>query len=167
MEAYFQSILEQLSIVDFWETKAHIYIYMIVSFLVALPILNGISILFAINRKFKLHQFTQFLLFILTLIALAFMAYILYYIKGFEPLIQDAKINSSIVMTVLISQIVISISTLLLWMFALIHAVSDKKRRALPGLYSQSHAQAGKQVLTGIFLTALSSVGVYWMLFLA
>jgi len=167
MEVNFQSILEQLSVVGFWGTNAPLHIDIIVSFLAILPILSGISIIFAIKRSFNLHQFTQFLLFFLTVSALGFFAYLAYYTNSFELFAKSSSLDYTLVVVALVAHAIIAISTVLLWMLSLIYALSDKKRRALPGLYSQSHTKAGKRVFTGIVLTALSAIGIYWMLFLA
>jgi len=167
MEAYFQFVLEQLSMVGFWKTTATLHMDLMVSFLAMLPILSGISILFAIRQSLKLHQFTQFLLFFLTVVFLGFFAYVTYVSKTFELFVNGSTIDHSLVVIALVTYAVIVLSTLFLWMLALMYALSDKKRRALPGLYSQSHAKAGKRVFNGILLMALSSIGIYWMLFLA
>jgi len=167
MEVYFQSIVEPLSVVGFWGNNAPLHIDLVVSFLAILPILSGLSILLAIRQSLKLHQFTQFFLFFLTVVALGFFTYIAYYTKSFERFVQSSSLDHKVIVIVLIIHAIIAISTLLLWMFALIYALSDRKRRALPGLYSQSHAKAGRRVFNGILLTALSAIGIYWMLFLA
>lgn len=167
MDGYLLFVLDKLMIVGFLETRAPLYIDVIVSFLAMLPILSGISIFFAIRKHLKLHKFTQFLLFFLTVIALVLFAYSVHYIEGFELLLQKSSIGSSVALAVLILHIIMVICTLTLWAFALMYALSDMKRRALPGVYSLSHAKAGKRVFKGIILIAVSSVGIYWMLFMA
>ena len=167
MEEYFKIILEQLALVSFWKTRASLYVDLAVLFLVMLPLLSGVSIFLAIKQKLKLHQFTQLLLFFLTLIALGVFAYIIHYGKGFEVLLQESSIASTQAFIVLVGHIIISVTTLLLWFFALKYALSDRKRRALPGIYSQSHAQSGKRVFKGIVLTAFSSIALYWILYVA
>jgi len=167
MEANFQFVLEQLSMVGFWKTTATLYMDLMVSFLAMLPILSGISILFVLRQSLKLHQFTQFLLFFLTVIFLGFFAYVAYVSKSFVLLMNGSPIDHTLVVIALVTYVVIVLSTLFFWMLALMYALSDKKRRALPGLYSQSHIKAGKRVFNGIVLMSLSSIGIYWMLFLA
>jgi len=167
MEAYFQSILEQALSVGFWGTKAPLYMDFMISFLAILPLLSGISILFAIRRNLILHQFTQFLLFFLTIISLGLFIYIAYHSKKFGLLIGHSPIEHTLVVIAFITHAVLIISTLVLWILSLMYALSDKKRRALPGLYSKSHAQTGKRIFKAILLIALSSIGIYWMLFLA
>ena len=167
MEVYFQSIMEQLSVVGFWGTAAPLHMDVMVSFLAILPLLSGISIFLAMRQHLLLHQFTQFLLFVVTVVAVLFFSYVAYDTNTFEHVTQRSSVDHGLIVLALITHGIILFSTLLLWMFALIYALSDRKRRALPGLYSQSHAKAGKRVFMGIFLTALSAVGLYWMLFLA
>jgi uncharacterized membrane protein YozB (DUF420 family) len=167
IEEYFFPLIEYIDKAGFLETRASLGIDVIVTFLALLPILSGVSIFFAIRKKLKLHQFTQFLLFFLTLIALILFAYIIHYKEGFELLLQESNLDSSIAFLALILHVVISIITLTLWMFALMYALSDRKRRALPGVYSESHAQAGKRVFKAIVLTALSSASIYWVLFMS
>jgi len=167
MEVYFQSIMEQLSVVGFWGTDAPLHMDVMVSFLAILPILSGVSIFLAMKQHLMLHQFTQFLLFVITVVAVLFFSYVVYDTKSFEYFIHKSPIDHKLVILALITHGIILLSTLLFWMFALIYALSDRKRRALPGLYSQSHAKAGRRVFMGIFLTALSAIGIYWMLFLA
>jgi len=167
MEEYVLFVQDKLVIAGFLDTRAPLYMDIIVSFLALLPILSGISILFAIRRYLKLHQLTQFLFFFLTLIALALFAYSVHYNSSFELLLEESKLEPLTALVVLIVHIIISIVTLTLWTFALIYALSDRKRRALPGVYSLSHAQAGKRVFKGIVLTALSSLGIYWVLFMS
>jgi len=167
MEVYFQSIMEQLSVVGFWGTDAPLHMDVMVSFLAILPILSGVSIFLAMKQHLMLHQFTQFLLFGITVVAVLFFSYVVYDTKSFEYFIHKSPIDHKLVILALITHGIILLSTLLFWMFALIYALSDRKRRALPGLYSQSHAKAGRRVFMGIFLTALSAIGIYWMLFLA
>ena len=167
MDEYLLFILNKLMETGFLETRAALYMDIIVSFLVMLPILSGISITFAIKKHLKLHQVTQFLLFFLSVMSLASFAYVVHYKEGFEALLQESSITSSIASALLIINIIISITTITLWIFALIYALSDKKRRGLPGVYSESHAKAGRRVFKGILLTTLTSVSTYWVLFMA
>jgi hypothetical protein len=167
MEVYFESIVEELSVVGLWGTAAPLHMDIMVSFLAMLPLLSGVSIFFAMRQHLMLHQFTQFLLFFSTVVAVLFFSYVAYDTKSFEYFIHKSPIDHKLVVLALMAHAIILLSTIVLWMFALIYALSDRKRRALPGLYSQSHAKAGRRVFMGICLTALSAIGIYWMLFLA
>ena len=154
-----------LDLLGFLDTRASLLMDLIIVFLVILPLLSGISILFAIKKIIKVHQFSQFLLFFLTVTALVLFAYIVHFNKGFEVLLEKSSINHTLSLVILSSHIIVTLTTLTLWMFALIYALSDRKRKGLPGVYSRSHAKAGKRVFKGIVLTSFTSVGIYLMLY--
>lgn len=167
IEEYFAFVIDQLALPGFWETRASVYIDIIVSFLVILPLLSGLSIFFAIRKYLKIHQVTQFLLFFFTLVALSLFAYFVHYLNTFNLLLENSKIDETQALVLLGIHITISIVTLVLWFFTLMYALSDKKRRALPGVYSESHAKSGKRVFKGIILMAISSFSIYWVFFIA
>jgi len=166
MEEYLLLILNKLAMVGFLETRAVMYTDIIISFLALLPLLSGVSIFFAIQRFLKLHQVTQFLLFFVTLIILLLFAYTVHYKEGFEILLKSSSIDRLIIVILLVIHTIISLVTLYFWFFTLIYAVSDRKRRALPGMYSRTHKEAGKRVFQGIFLIALTSTSIYWVLYM-
>jgi len=167
MSEDFIVVVDMLTKAGFLETRASLYMDIMVSFLASLPFLIGLSIIFAMKRYHKLHKFTQVLFFILTSSILAFFAYIVHYQEGFDTLLKSSNIDPTHALLFLIVHIVIAISTITLWMFTLLYAIEDKKRRALPGVYSDSHRRAGRRVFLGILFTSLTAVGVYWMLFVA
>ncbi len=163
----FTFILEYMRIAGFLETRASLGIDIVVTFLAFLPLLSILSIFLVIKKYLKMHQVTQLLLFFLTMILLGLFAYIVHYEEGLATLIQKSSIDKIKVYTLLILHAFISIGTLTIWLFALFYALSDRKRRALPGVYSASHAKAGKRIFKGIVLMALTSTGIYWVLFIA
>lgn len=167
IEEYCTFFISHLELAGFLESRASFYIDVIISFLALLPILSGVSIVFAIRKHLKLHQITQFLLFFLTLIALSLFAYFVHCLYGFDTLVAKSSIDATKVSILLVVHVIVSILTFVIWLFALIYALSDRKRRALPGVYSESHARTGKRVFKSIVLTALTSVALYWVFFIA
>lgn len=167
MVEYLFSDLEMFLKIGFLETRAPLYMDVLISFLAVLPIFIAISIMFAINKYFKVHKFTQVLLFLLTLLASAFFSYVVHYEKGFDALILQSSIDSRFAFSFLVIHAIIAISTIVLWFFTLRHAIEDRKRKALPGMYSVTHKKAGKRLFLGIFLSSLSAVVLYWILFAA
>ncbi|CAA6798794.1 MAG: Unknown protein [uncultured Sulfurovum sp.] len=165
LEEYLAFIINQLDSSGFLGTRASLFIDIIVSFLVMLPLLSGISIFLAIRKHLKLHQVTQLLLFLLTLAFLGIFAYIVHYREAFDLLLQESSVDRATILVLLVVHAFIASVTLVFWFFVLIYALSDRRRRALPGLYSESHKKAGKCVFTAIALTASSSVSIYWVLF--
>lgn len=167
METSLSMLLEQLSVLGFWETRAFLYMDIIVTYLALLPILTAVSILLAVKDMLKLHQYTQLLFFLLTLGSLAFFAFFVHYKEGLESILEASSVGYNEAFIVIVLHAVISILTVVLWMFALLHAVSDYKRKALPGVYSESHKKRGKQVYLGITFTSLSAMATYWVLFVS
>jgi len=138
-----------------------------VLFLALLPILLGLSILTAINGQYRLHKFTQSILFFLTLFFLALFAYVVHYQQGFDSLMSSSSINSNQAFYFLVLHVIVAMTTMVMWFIALLYAKADRKRRALPGVYSQSHRKTGWRICLGICLVSLTSVGLYWILFVA
>lgn len=167
LEGYYTFFLSQLEVAGFLGTRASFYVDIIISFLALLPILSALSIVFAIRKYLKLHQFTQFLLFFLTLTSLSLFAYFVHYLNGFDNLVTKSSIDATTISILLVVHVMVSILTLVYWLFSLMNALADKKRRALPGVYSESHATAGKRVFKSIVVTAGTSVALYWVLFIA
>jgi len=149
----------------FLGTRASFSIDLLISFLAFLPILVAIAIFFVTQGYLRIHQFLQILLFLLTVFCLSWFGYIVHYKEGLLLLIEKSSVSSSQVYTYLGIHIFISIIVVFKWFFSIIYAISDRKRRALPGLYTQAHVKSGKMTWLFILLNALSSVAIYWTLF--
>jgi len=176
-EVYFQgglSMLEQwilgLNMVSqgsFLGTRATFFIDTIISFLVLLPMLIMISIFFAKKNFIKIHQFLQLSLLLITISTLALFAYSVHYVEGFESLLQQSSVGAKeafVILTVHVTTVVISI---LIWFLTIVYALNDRKRRALPGVYSEPHRKAGQRALLSIVMMALTSLSIYWVLYIA
>ena len=150
----------------FLGTRATFMIDIIISFLVVLPIIIMISISLA-KRDFKINQFIQIFLLITTIGALALFAYSVHYVEGFESLIQQSGVGAKEAFVVLIVHVTMVVITILIWFLTLFHAINDGRRRALPGVYSESHKRAGRRVLFGIIIMAITSISIYWILYIA
>ena len=159
--------LDILSQGGFLDTRATFLIDSIVSFLVTLPILIMISIFFAKRNYIKIHQFLQVSLLLMSMSALALFAYSVHYVEGFEFLLQQSSVGAKgafVLLTVHVTTVVI---TILIWFLTIVYALNDRKRRALPGVYSEPHGRAGRRVLLGIVMMALTSLSIYWVLYIA
>jgi len=159
------NIVNMLQTTGFLETRASLYIDIIITFMGMLPIIIGFSIFMAKRGSLKIHQFLQLLFFFLTLISLSSFAYSIHYMFGLTLLMEESSFSSVQTFTLLLLHIFIAITTMVMWFFTLIYAFADKKRKALPGLYSESHRKSGRRVFLGIFLTSLSSLVLYKVLF--
>jgi putative membrane protein len=159
------NIVNMLQTTGFLETRASLYMDIIITFMGMLPILIGFSIFMAKRGALKFHQFLQLLFFFLTLISLSLFAYSVHYMFGLTLLIEESSISSVQLYMILLLHIFLSITTMVMWFFTLIYALEDRKRRALPGLYSENHRKSGWRTFLGIFLTSLSSLVLYGVLF--
>jgi len=167
MPEYLTSLIEKLSVSGFLDTRASLYMDIVVSFLVLLPFLVAFSIFLAAKGSLRLHQLTQVTLLLLTTSILGFFAYIVHYYEGLGNLLQQSTISRDQALLLLSTHIIIAAITLLSWTLTLFYASSDRRRRALPGVYSTTHKRAGRNIFLGILLTSISAIVVYWMLFSA
>ena len=158
--------LDIVSQVGFLGTRATFMIDAIVSFLVLLPIIIMISIIFAKRNYIKIHQFLPVFLLLTTISALAMFAYSVHYMDGFESLIQKSSLDAKEAYVILTMHVTTVVITILIWFLTIFYALNDKKRRALPGVYSESHRKAGQRVIFAIFLMVLTTIGIYWVLYI-
>jgi uncharacterized membrane protein YozB (DUF420 family) len=159
------NIVNMLQTAGFLETRASLYMDIIITFMGMLPIMIGLSIFMAKRGSLKTHQFLQLLFFFLTLIFLGLFAYTVHYLLGLTLLLEESSFSSLQIFTLLFVHIFIGITTMVMWFFTLIYAFADKKRKALPGVYSESHRKSGRRVFLGIFLTSLSAIALYGVFF--
>jgi len=154
-----------LSSVGFLGTRAVFGMDVVVVFLIMLPLFIVVAIVAVKYEYMKLHLSLQMISFILTLIFLSFFLYNIFFIEGVEKLIAQSSIEPLRTWISLILHLFVAFLTLLMWFFALLYAFEDSKRRALPGVYSRSHREAGRRVFIGIVLTSFSGMVLYWILF--
>jgi len=154
--------VEYLFDIGFLGTNAPFYMDGIVVYLLLLPLLMFFSILLVTNRKYGLHRFTQTLLFVLTLSALVIFNYGIYITKNFNGLMIVNSIGEKQLFYLLVIEIVFSIFMLIMWLSLLLFSVADRRRKGLPGLYSVSHRKSGKRVFILILFPIVTSLYLYW-----
>ena len=159
--------MEYMFEVGFLGTRAPLFMDIIVVIVGALPFLITFTIWLAMNGMYRLHRFAQTVLFLVTIVTLVYFKYGMYMAGGFEFYIKNSSIDSTLAFYFLIFHIIIASITLIMWFALIKFASEDNKRRALPGLYSDSHKKSGKRLAFAIFLTSITGVCVYWMLFIA
>jgi len=157
--------MEYMFSIGFLGTRAPLFMDLIVIIVGLLPFLIAFNIWFATNMMYKLHRFLNILLFWITITALVYFEYGMSVTGGFNFYIKDSSMDSTIAFYFLIFHVIVATITLVMWFFILRFANADHKRRALPGLYSREHKKSGKRLSFAIFLTSITGIGVYWMLF--
>jgi len=158
MEYMFQS--------GFLGTRAPFFMDSVVIIVALLPFLIALSIWFAKLKYHKLHYFFQTTLFIVTIVILIYFEYGIKLGGGFMEYMKKSSIDLSFGLTFLIFHIIIATITIIIWARTIKIAFEDRKRRTLPGLYSKFHRKSGKLVAFFIFLTSITGVGVYIILFI-
>jgi len=160
-------LTKKLAVSGFLETRALLYMDIMILFLSILPLFFALSIFFAMRGYYRVHKATQIALFLVSIAMLGFFAYIVHYQHGFDTLLLKSSIAPNQATLFLVVHIIIALTTVILWFFTLMYGIEDSKRRALPGVYSQSHKRSGRRVFLGIFLTSLSSIALYWLFFVS
>ncbi len=159
--------MEYMFQTGFLGTRAPLFMDEFLMVVALLPFFIGLSIWFAIHKYYGLHRFFQTFLFLTTLIILVYFEYGIHIGGGFSHYMKDSSIDADLAFYFLIFHIIIASITLIMWSFIMKFAIEDRKRRALPGLYSISHRKSGKRVAFMILLTSLTAIGLYWILFIA
>ncbi len=150
----------------FLGTKAPFFMDFVTLIVALLPLLVGIAISFAKNRKYKLHARVQTLIFIVSVIVVGYFEYGVRLGGGYEAFVKNTHVSHHYLFTVLLVHIGIAVLTLGIWISTLIRAHSDASQGGLPGNYSKAHKKAGIRTFIGISLTALTGIWVYLLLFL-
>jgi len=154
-----------ISQIGFLGTKAFFYTDIVLVYIIMLPFLMLFSIWFVMKHQYILHKVTQFLLFFITLGMLLLFYYEMYVSKVFDDLLIIGNTDSTQSFYFFLFHLIIILVTFILWKSTILFGSADKKRRALPGLYSRSHKTAGKRVMIGIVFLSFSLGILYKMLY--
>jgi len=159
--------MEYLFEAGFLGTRAPCYMDGIVIYLLFLPFFIALSIFLAIKEKHELHRSTQRIFFTLTVIVLLSFNYGIYMYENFDKLMATSSIGYTHAYYAFMFQVGVSITMVTMWLSTLLFALEDRRRRALPGLYSKSHKRSGKRVFVAILFSVVSIEYVYWILYIA
>ncbi len=149
----------------FLGTRAPFFMDFITLIVAVLPLLVLGAIAMAKKRAYKAHSFSQTIIFILSVIVVGYFEYGVRLGGGFNAFMEGSSVSHSYALWVLIVHILISVVTLGIWTSTLISAHKDQKINKLPGQFSQAHKKAGIRTFVGIFLTSLTGIWVYLLLF--
>ena len=149
----------------FLGTRAPFFMDFVTLIVAFLPFLVLIAISMAKIKSYKLHAFTQTLIFIISVIVVSYFEYGVRLGGGFNAFMKESSISHSYALWVLIIHIIIAIISLILWVKILLKARKERKNHKLPGQFSASHKKEGIYTFIGIFLTGLTGIWVYLLLF--
>ena len=141
----------------FFGTRAPFFMDLVTLIVALLPFLVAVAISFARNRRYKTHAYLQILIFAFSVILLLYFEYGVRVIGGFDTFMKDSGVSYNYAFIVLVSHIIISVITVIIW------GTSIFRARKL--LELNRHRQMGFITYTGIVLTSLSGIWVYFLMF--
>jgi len=150
----------------FLGTRAPFFMDFVTLIVAMLPLLVLGAIVMAKKRAYTAHALTQTLILILSVIVVGYFEYGVRLGGGFNAFMKGSHVSHDYALWVLVVHIIISVVTLGIWVSTLISALKDQKNNKLPGQFSQAHKKSGIRTFIGIFLTALSGIWVYLLLFI-
>jgi putative membrane protein len=157
--------MEYMFQAGFLGTKAPFFMDFVTLIVALLPLLVGIAISFAKNRKYNLHGAVQIAIFVISVLVVGYFEYGIRLGGGYETFVKNTHVSHDYLFAVLMIHIVISVLTLGIWASTLFRARSDSSQGGLPGNYSASHKRSGIRTFIGITLTSLTGIWVYLLLF--
>ncbi|WP_456433272.1 DUF420 domain-containing protein [Nitratifractor sp.] len=131
----------------------------------SLPLLVYLAILAARRGYYGLHRAVQWGIFVLTILVVAWFEYGVRVGGGFSAFSARSTVNVWVQRGILGGHVLIALVTLCLWVGTLVRAERNYRQGNLPGGYTLRHVRRGLATAVGIFLTALSGVWVYLILF--
>jgi putative membrane protein len=149
----------------FLGTRAPFFMDFVSVIVAVLPFLIFGAIMLAKKKHYRAHENVQSLLFVVSVIVVGFFEYGVRMEGGYKNLMEGTSVSHDYLLYVLIFHILISVTTLILWIKTLYFAKRYKKQTALPGLYSKAHKKDGQRTFVGIILTMLTGAWVYMLLF--
>lgn len=157
--------MEYMFAEGFLGTRAPLFMDVVTLIVALLPFLIWGVVMLAKAGKYKLHGKLQIALFWISLIVVIYFEYGVRNVGGFNAFMEGSHTPHSYALWVLIAHIIIAAMTLGIWIHTILRAKRDRRMNALPGMYTRDHKRAGMRTFTGIILTSLSGLWVYYLLF--
>jgi len=149
--------LEYMFHPGFLGTRAPLFMDMVTLIVALLPLLVAGAIYFAINKKYKVHAYSQIFIFAFSVIVLVYFETGVRVGGGFDFFMKESGVSHNYAFIVLIAHIVISTLTIIIWGTTLFMA---KKQVQL-----SKHRKAGHITFAGVVLTSLTGIWVYFLMF--
>lgn len=141
----------------FFGTRAPFFMDLVTLIVALLPLLVATSIYLAKTKRYKAHSYAQITIFAFSVIVLGYFETGVRNIGGFEYFMQESGVSHNYAFIVLIFHIAISVITLIIWSMQLFMV---KKLLKL-----QKHRKIGLIVFTGVVMTSLTGIWVYFLMF--
>jgi len=141
----------------FLGTRAPIFMDVVTLIVAFLPLLVASAIYLAKTKRYKAHAYAQIFIFAFSVIVLGYFETGVRMVGGFDFFMKDSGVPHNYALIVLIFHIAISVITLIVWATTLFMA---KKQVQL-----SKHRKAGIITFTGVVMTSLTGIWVYFLMF--
>lgn len=142
----------------FLGTRAPFFMDLVTLIVALLPFLVAVAISFARHKNYKVHSYLQIAIFAFSVIVLSYFEYGVRVVGGFETFMSKSGVSHDYAFVVLVFHIAISVITLIIWATAIFAA---KKLIML-----KKHRNVGLVTFTGVALTSLTGIWVYFLMFI-
>jgi len=141
----------------FFGTRGPFFMDLVTLIVALLPLLVAGAIYLAKTKRYKAHTYAQIFIFAFSVIVLGYFETGVRMVGGFDSFMKDSGVSHNYAFIVLVFHIAISIITLIIWSITLFMA---KKQVQL-----KKHRKAGIMTFTGVVLTSLTGIWVYFLMF--
>jgi len=141
----------------FLGTRAPFFMDVVTLIVALLPLLVVSAIYLAKIKKYKLHSYAQIFIFAFSVIVLGYFETGVRMVGGFDAFMQKSSVSYNYAFIVLVFHIAISIITIIVWGMAIFMA---KKL-----LRQNKHRKIGLVTFSGVVLTSLTGIWVYFLMF--
>ncbi|MCK9492451.1 MAG: DUF420 domain-containing protein [Sulfurimonas sp.] len=151
------SNLEYMFQTGFLGTRAPFFMDVVTLIVALLPLLVASAIFLARVKRYKLHSYVQIFIFAFSVIVLGYFETGVRMMGGFDAFMQKSSVSYNYAFIVLIFHIAVSIITIIIWGMAIFMA---KKL-----LRQNKHKKIGIITFSGVVLTSLTGIWVYFLMF--
>jgi putative membrane protein len=157
--------MEYMFTSGFLGTKAPFFMDFVMIVVVLLPFLVLFGVGLIRKGYYGFHTFYQVFIFIISVVVVGWFEYGVRVGGGFNSFIEGNPRSITLMLMVLIIHIIISTVTTIYWAKILWQSYGHYRDGNLPGGFSVRHISRVKLTMLGIFMTALTGIWVYLLLF--
>jgi len=148
----------------FFDTKAPLYMDIITLYFALLPFFMGSAIFMAIKKRYEAHYRMQILIFIITLVIVGIFEVGVRVSGGFNAFMQQSNADYLSMIIFLVFHILVAFASVVLYSILIYSSFKQFRLKSEPLV--KSHKKLGIVVFSGMSLTSVSGVMIYYFLFM-
>lgn len=149
----------------FLGTQAPFFMDVVFLFFSFLPFLMLITIIFAINKRYKLHMISQGVVLAITTIVVLFFEVTIRLYGGFVEFIDEGFKNYELFILFLVVHILIALASYAGWVYLFIKAYKDYKKNGFYIIKNSNHQKIGKYIFIFMSISCIMGGIIYFILF--